>query len=303
MEIRHLRYFVVAAEEENFHRAAERLHVTQPALSRRIRDLEQALGVDLFERRNKRVSLTAAGHAYREDISAVLGALDKARSRARSMAAGESGSLVLGINDSVIRNPLVPRALRAFSIRYPDVELKLETAARPSLVDAVLGGGLDAAFVYSRPPGERALAFVRIASDRYVLALPGGHPLATVDRIRLQDLRGEQCLWMRREIAPALHDRLIAACQAGGLTPRIVQYAASEATRLQLVAAGMGFTFVTATMQPVPAGVTMRPLADLDLTLDLDLIWRGDANSPVLGRFIDLVRGLGEVPAAAPGLA
>lgn len=302
MELRHLRYFVAAAEEENFHRASERLHVTQPALSRRIRDLEAELDVALFERKQRRVTLTDAGRAYFEDAKHTLQMLDQAADRARRVAQGESGNLSIGINDSVVRHPIVPRALQTFAERFRDVGLKLDSRVRPSMVEAVVQGHLDAAFLYSRPATDPALEHVAIASDRYLIALPSKHPLAERSDLRLANLQGEDFLWLRRETAPSLHDEVIAACRAGGLTPRITQHVTSEGTRLQLVAAGMGLTFVTSSWHEEMPGVVIRPIIDFDATLHLDLAWRRDKETPVLRRFVEVVVELTKAePPERPG--
>src|SRR6185369_11515554 len=236
MELRHIRYFVAAAEEENFHRAAERLCVVTPALSRRIHDLEDELGVQLFERQQKRVKLSPMGRVFLEQARRILAEVDRAMAQMRLMGAGEAGSLHIGLNETVVRHALVTSAFREFRTQYPGVELKLGPIPSSKLVEAVLSGHVDAAFIYTRPP-EGPVDYLRIETDDFFLALPSTHPLAARAELRLADLKDEKFLWMERESAPGVYDRMIAACQAGGLTPNIVQQVLSENTRLHLVSA------------------------------------------------------------------
>lgn len=300
MELRHLRYFLVAAEEENFNRAAERLRIAQPALSRRIHDLEQELGVPLFERRQKRVRLTSIGRAYYEDVRRIVLDLDRAGARSRRMARGEAGTLSLGVNHTVLRIGIVSSAVQAFYANHPDVELRLDPLKRPHLVDAVLEGHVDAAFLFTRPPDSPLLEHIEISRDEFVLALPKAHPLAARKEVRLADLSGEDFLWLKRENAPTIYDQLVAACAAGSLAPRIVQHITSESTRLHLVSAGMGVTFVTSSFRDyAPDTVMTRTVADFNVPLHLDLAWRRDNRSLLLDHFIDIMKS--RVAAGTPG--
>jgi DNA-binding transcriptional LysR family regulator len=298
MELRHLRYFAVAAEEENFHRAAERLHVTQSALSRRIHDLEVELGVQLFDRGQKRVRLSAVGRAYYDDTTRILKDIESANARSRRVAKGELGVLTLALNDTVVRHTIVSQAFHAFRSAYRDVELKLDPTPWASLVDALTSGNVDAAFLYTRPADSPLFDYIPIATDEFLLALPSSHPLAQRAELRLADLSGEPFLWQPREPMPYIHDRLIAACQAGGLTPRIVQHLMSESARLHLVSVGMGFTFVTSSFRNYSVeNVVTRPLADLSLPLTLELCWRRDNRPLILDNFIQTLKALTEAEA------
>jgi DNA-binding transcriptional LysR family regulator len=292
MELRHLRYFLIAAEEENFHRAAERLHVAQPALSRRIRDLETELGVDLFIRHQKRVRLSPVGRAYYEDAKRMLNELEQAGKRAVRAAKGELGTLSIALNDSVVRNPVIAQSLNLFAKNFQGIQLKLDPMGATSLVDSVLEEKVDAAFVYSRPVDNNLLDHIEIATDEYVVAFPRGHALEKLKHIQIDNLRDEKFLWIPRAIAPKLHDRMISAFQSRGITPNIVQYAASESTRLHLVSAGMGITLVTASIEGNIPNVLTRPVEGLSIELMLDFVWRKDRRSPILDRFIEVIHTL-----------
>jgi DNA-binding transcriptional LysR family regulator len=173
------------------------------------------------------------------------------------------------------------------------VELMLGPIPNTKLVEAVVGGRVDAAFIYTRPEDDAALDYVQIETDDFFLALPAGHALARHAELRLADLKDQGFLWMARDSAPGVYDRMIAACQAGGLTPRIVQHVLSENTRLHLVAAGMGLTFVTSAFTNyLPEAVVARRVLDFSVPLALELVWQKRAESPALRSFIETVKAL-----------
>ena len=290
MEIRQLRYFVLAAQEENFNRAAQRLHISQPALSRRIRDLESELGVALFERDHKRVHLTAAGRCLCEDALAILRNIDHAALKCRHVSSGQAGELKIAFPESVVRHGVVAAAFREFRSRHPLVNLQLTTMAPSSGTEAVRKGEVDAAFVYRGPEGDAGLLRLEIAVDEWLLAVPPSHPLARKPTVCLADLENEPFVWTRRDVDAGMHDRLLGACHAGGLRPRIIQHTVNESTRLSLVTAGMGVTFVISSIDSATA--VIRKVADLSVPLHVELIRQRRAGSPQVARFTALVEEL-----------
>jgi DNA-binding transcriptional LysR family regulator len=295
MELRNLRYFVAAAEEESFVLAAERLHVAPSALSRRIRDLEVEIGVDLFERRARRTVLTSAGRAYFDDAKKLLFELSRATDRSKRIAKGEIGTLVVGFTSTALRHSVVRTAFQVLTENFADIELRLELITPPTAAASVIGRSVDAAFLYSRPVDSPLLDSIQVASDEFVLAMPRSHPMATRTELRLADLNGEAFLWIWRDSAPNLYDRLVGACLTGGLTLRIVQRITSEDSRLQLVSAGMGLTFATSKFPAyVPENVVIKPVLDFSMPMKLELAWRRNCRSRVLDRFIEVVRKMKE---------
>lgn len=290
VELRHLRYFIAAAEEENFHRAAERLHISQPALSRRIRDLEDELGFDLFQRGLKRVHLSRAGRAFLESVRRSMADLDKARVDGARIAKGQSGTLNVGFFESlIVRYPSVARSFREFRSGYPEVELRLNAIEPAHGLDALRRGEIDAAFLFDiRLEGDELRTHF-IASETWILAVPAAHPLAVRPAVRLADLGEVPFIWSRRELAPPLYDDLISRCRDAGITPNIIQSAGSESTKVHLVAAGMGVSFVLSGARPADE-VVFRKVDDLDTIVRADLVWRHDKVSAQLANFVDLVR-------------
>jgi DNA-binding transcriptional LysR family regulator len=290
LELRHLRYFLIAAQEENFHRAAKHLCVTPSSLSRRIHDLEVELGVALFERHQRRVYLTPAGRAYLDEVVRLIDMLDAANLRAKRVADGEIGALTLAVNDTVMRHDVVTHALNRFSSRYPSVELRLEPLTGPSLSEALVKRRADAAFLYTRPRDDPSFDFIPVTTDKLLLAMPSSHRLVKKAKLRLAEFKDDAFLWIPRASVPLIYDSLLAACRAGGLTPRITQTLMSESARVQLVSAGMGITFVFSSFTSyVRDKVVLRPVEDLSLTMTLELAWlRGNRSAP-LRHFIQTI--------------
>jgi DNA-binding transcriptional LysR family regulator len=299
MELRHLRYFVQVAEEQHYGRAAERLRVAQPALSRQIRDLEEEVGFKLFDRLPRGVKISAAGTSFLADARRVLHEVDEAAARAKRVAEGRSGTLRVGFVESVSWHGIVPDSFREFRERQPDAELQLEPSSSQEQTAAVQSGRLDAGFVFTIAHIGRELAQLPVASLDLMLAVPRGHPLTEAKRVRLRDLGNTCFVWFPRRESPAFYDRLLHECFRGGLkSPHVVQEAVNEATILSLVSCRMGVAFVSsATRWRCPESVVVLPVTDLTLPLPLALIWRKDNTSPLLAKFVADVRRLPEVKA------
>jgi DNA-binding transcriptional LysR family regulator len=274
MELRHLRYFVGAAEEQHFGRAAERLHVAQPALSRQIQDLEKEIGFLLFDRLPRGVRLSAAGTQFLGDARRILQDVDEAKRRAERIALGKAGTLRIGIATALSWHGMVVNSFREFRRRQPDVELMVHHLLSVHQVDAVVSGRLDAGFAATITPWHKDLAHRQFAQERLLLAVPKGHPLTRRKRILLRDLRDLPFVWFQRWANPALYDDLMQACARGGLSaPRIVQEATDRDTQLGLVQCRIGITWQTESIRwHCPRGIVLLPVADMNLRVPYNLI-------------------------------
>ena len=292
MELRHLRYFIAAGEEQHFGRAANRLHVVQPALSRQIRDLERELGFLLFDRLPRGVRLSAAGTLFLNDARRILQDVDEAKRRAERMALGQAGTLRIGVATAVSWHGLVVNALREFRRRHPDVELVVHHLVSVHQVEAVLSDRLDAGLVAAVTPWDKELEHRQFALDRMVLAVPKGHPLTKRERIRLRDLRNVPFTWFHRWVNPAFFDQMMAACARGGLSaPRVVQEATDRDTVLGLVQCGIGIAWITeSTRWHCPKGIALLPVVDMNVRLPFNVIWKKSNSSPVLQKFLARVQ-------------
>jgi DNA-binding transcriptional LysR family regulator len=301
MELRHLRYFVHVAEEQHYGRAAERLRIAQPALSRQIQNLEEEIGFKLFDRLPRGVKLSAAGKSFLTDARRILHEVNEAAARAKRVASGQSGTLRVGFVESVSWHGVVPDSFREFRERQPGVELQLKPASSMEQTEAVHSGRLDAGFVFTIASVGRELAQLPVASLSLMLAAPKGHPLTKFRKLRLRDLNDAAFVWFPRRESPAYYDRLMHECFRGGLkSPHVVQEAVNEATILSLVSCRLGVAFVSsATRWRCPESVVVLPVMDLTLPLPLALIWRKDNLAPMLSKFVADVRQLPEVEAFA----
>lgn len=292
MELRHLRYFLAVGEEQHYGRAARRLRVAQPALSRQIQDLEEEIGFQLFERLPRGVKLSAAGQLFLGDARRILQDVNEAAARAARVARGQSGTLRVGFTEMASWQGVVPQSFRRFREMQPDAELQLQPS--PSLVqlEAIRSGRLDAGFVFNMPKADPELNGLPVAMPRIELAVPRGHSLTKLKQVRLRDLASASFVWFSRNESPAVYDRLVHECFRGGLnSPHIVQEGKDEATVLSLVATGLGVGWVLETARlRCPKSVVILSVVDLDLPQPLSLGWRKDNQSPLLAKFVADVR-------------
>jgi DNA-binding transcriptional LysR family regulator len=293
MELRQLSSFVVVAEEMNMGRAARRLHISQPPLSRRIRQLEEDLKVALFERRHQRLHLTVAGREFLTEARAVLRQTEHARRTAERAARGEVGRVDVGCVESAIASGILPRVVARYRRAYPGVECHLVEATSLRQVDALRQLRLDVGFVHSSPPEVQGLSFQSIRPGRLVVALAKDHPLARRRYLALSALAGTPILLWEREVSPARYDAVLAALRATGRQVEIVQHATLLQTLVALAGAGLGAAVIPdAYVTDRYDGVVYRSVPDLAIRMDLDIVWRSGDQSPALLGFMNLVRRL-----------
>jgi DNA-binding transcriptional LysR family regulator len=303
MELRHLRYFVAVGEEQHYGRASRRLRVAQPALSRQIQDLEAEVGFKLFQRLPRGVKLSAAGKLFLQDARRILREVNEAAERAGRVARGRSGTLRVGFTENASWRGVVPESFRRFRELHPDADLELQPAASLEQLEALRTGRLDAGFIFNMPRGDPDFDRLPVATQQIELAVPKGHPLTKLKKLRLRDLTEARFVWFPRRESPALYDRLMHACFRGGLkSPRIVQEGLNEATILSLVSTGLGVGWVLGSARwRCPESVVIVSVVDLKLLQPLALGWRRDNFSPLLAGFIADVRRLPEVRALQEG--
>lgn len=291
MDLRRLRYFATAAEEENFHRAAARLHVAQPALSKQIALLEAELGCQLFVRAKGRVRLSSLGRMLLDDARRILADVDRATERVRQAVAGQIGVLRVGFRETAGRSETVSRSFSHFRKSHPAAELRLHQMTSPAQCAALRAGELDAGFIYLSPEHDHGLERIDVAVDRFYLAVHRTHPLAGAAQIGLRDLEEESFIWLARSRRAYYSDTLLRTCVAGGLAPRIIQEVDSEATALNLVAVGMGASFIVAPDAISPnANVSFKPVMELDDVLTLALVWPAGVDAPLTLSFVETVQ-------------
>ena len=292
MELRQVRYFVAVAEELHFGRAAKRVHVAQPALSKQVMNLERELGARLLERRGRKVELTEAGRVFLERALVILEGVAEAELATARAGSGEMGRLTVGFTGMALYG-VAPRIVKAFGERHPGVDLALREMRTPAMTEALLGKRLDVGFLH--PPVGAAgetLAFEGVTSEPLIAALPEGHALCELPEVPLGRLAEERFVIVPRDEGPELHDRIMGTCHASGLSPSVAnRNAPSQTTALGLVAAGVGVSLVWESMRNLGrSGVVYRPLAGQTPRLETALAWRSDDPSPILAAFLALAR-------------
>jgi DNA-binding transcriptional LysR family regulator len=293
MELRHLRYFIVVAEELNFTRAAERLHIAQPPLSQQIQALEAELGVQLFERKKRPLQLTPAGQVLLTEARLVFATVERAIISTKRASRGEIGRLVVGANSS-IANSVLPDILRVFRSRFGDVELVLRELTSFQQIQELRSRQIDVGF--DRLPNENEnesdLSFLPILQESLVIALPEQHPLAVKSQIPLKALADEPFVLPPPDLVPS-YSQIIDLCQQVGFTPKVVQQATWMITVLSLVAGGVGIALLPANAQNlVRKGVVYREIQGENLTRQLAVIWRRDDSSIILREFIAVTKDI-----------
>ena len=278
MELRHLRYFVAAAEQENVSRAAAKLHVSQPGISRQIHDLEEEIGFPLFERFAKALKLTDAGRKFLEEARAVLQRADEAVKNARAVAAGAGGEIHVGYAPSLTIQ-ILPRALRAFQSKFPRTRVSLYDSSTEEMLTGLRAGKLQVALMV-RPSRKmlRGLQFQELARYPIYAALPPRHPLAASKSVGFEQLAKEPLIAYSRGDYPEYHEMLdelfgknkpliaeehdgvtsiIAAVESGrgvALVPQCVESLAG--LRIKLVP-------LDPTPQPIPVGAAWKDSAGI----------------------------------------
>jgi DNA-binding transcriptional LysR family regulator len=255
-----LRAFVAVAEELHFGRAALRLDISQPQVSRRVRSLEDALGVELFVRTARRTTLTDAGEMLLLDAREALAGFDRLRARARVVRSGRGGRVAVGFLWSTLSG-FLPQLVAAAAERHREIELSVSQLAFLEILPALRRGDVD--LVIGRPVREESeIIEETLREEPSALAIPERHRFAAQETVCLAQLDGEPMIALNRALVPRAYDALIAAARERGMEPRIVQHARSAGEALALVSAGIGvYRIASSAVAPHP-GVTYRQLED-----------------------------------------
>ncbi len=297
MELRHLRYFVAVAEELHFGRAAQRLHIVQPALSKQIASLEAELGIQLFNRTKRRVTITDAGRALYEEVRVILQRIDRAVETAQMTASGQVGSLDIGFIGPAMWSVL-PKLLAGHHKRVPDVRFRLAELSSAAQLASLRDGALDAGFVRLPLRDDDQIELTVIHREPFVVTLPERHRAARADAVDLSELAAEPFIFVPRRVEPGFYDRCIALCQSYGFSPNIVEEGTGPTAICGMVATGLGITLSPASILNAPwPGVVFRELDRPGLELELALATRRDEPSAALRGFVQTVD---ELAAAAP---
>lgn len=299
MELRQLRYFVAAAEEEHFGRAAARVHISQPPLSQQIQALEAELGVELFERVGRGVRLTRAGAEFLLHARDVLRQSERAAQMAQRAARGEIGKVAIGFVGSLAFT-YVPWLIREFRSRYPDIGLSLHELTIAQQTDWFADRRLQIGLL--RPPLDvPGVEMETILREPFALAIPSQHRLAALDPVPVSSLRDEPLIMLPRLVGLRYYSQVLGMCHRAGFSPMVIHEIGHLPTAVSLVGAGVGLTVVPESLTTLKLpGVTFRAIAGSSEMAETALCWRRESLLPAVDRFLDLARQL--VAAGLSGL-
>ncbi|WP_314187382.1 LysR substrate-binding domain-containing protein [Paracoccus yeei] len=289
MALRRMRYFLAVAEELHFGRAATRLDIAQPPLSRQIAALEADLGVQLFDRSRSQIRLTQAGLVFQEHARRILASLDAAWRETRLVGAGGAGRLRIAFVGSASHGVL-PTLIKSYRSFYPDVELALSALNNAELQLALISREIDVAV--ARPElKDEEFRSEPLCRERLILALPDNSPLAALPEVPFADLAGQTFVLYPRRPRPSYADVVLGICEREGFTPGRLELTQDFQSAISLVSVGVGLSVVPESVaQTTRPGVTYRPYAGYNPGTGLTVHARLDNRSPQVMNFLEVTR-------------
>lgn len=290
MELRHLKYFLAVAETQNIRLAAQKVHVTQPAISRKIKELETELGVLLFDRLPKGLRLNRAGKIYQKQLGAVIRQIDDANERVRQFSHTEYGSLALGAHDFVLWEGQINQCINQFRHDNHDVELEVYSDTPIVLQKRLELDQIDGAFLYHFAELSSEYSVQPIAQDKLVLAYPATWEKTITPSTSIEELNLLPSIRLPRSVDPYYYDWQENLFNAIGWAPEVTQWAHGESTMLGLVAAGNGVAIVNERHFSRPSNkLCYTPLDVLPHTSPLSFVYKNTSDNPALMEFLQLL--------------
>ncbi|WP_314251709.1 LysR substrate-binding domain-containing protein [Eikenella halliae] len=289
--IRHLWMFLAVAEEEHFGRAAERLNMSQPPLTEHIKQLEQALGMVLFERSRRGTKLTAAGYSILPAVRKFAEQMQRLQTTVQEIAAGHSGILHIGAI-TVALLEVVPPLIEHIHRHYPALTVRVREIDSGDAEPLLQAGDIDLAFARLEIPWDSTIRLHTLRREQLAVVLPKSHPFAGRESIGLKDLACESFVMFERAVSPDSFDALIAACQCAGFVPNILHEVRTIALQVAFAGCGQGVALVpVSSARYLPGNAVLRPLDDDIWINSVVLAWHEGQHDPLLENVLDLVRG------------
>lgn len=288
IELRHLRYFLAVAEELHFRRAAERLFISQPGLSRQIAQLEDLLGVTLLHRDKKRVSLTPAGEFLKSECEQLFIHLERSYQQVGLIGEGRSGEIRVGFLGSAMQQ-VIPELLLGLKAQFPDIKTSLEEMSNQAQVAAIKKEQLDIGFVrlQSVPQG---LELRPVHQDTFSLVLPKGHAGAGTRSPRIEDFSSEDFILFGQDYSQYYYDTVMGICEQAGFQPKVSHRSVHAQTIFKLVENGLGISIVpTSLQQGFDMAVEFIELRDIPQRAILSVVWKKAHRNPVLDHCLSLL--------------
>ena len=290
--LRQLRYFSVLAEELHFGKAASRLGITQPSLTRQIQSLEKTVGTPLVERTQRAVALTPAGVAFADRARITIEHHERSIEMARNVSTRRAESLAIGFECCAPYHDF-PEVVKRFMTRYPRVRFSSFAMTAGEQAEALARSRIDAAFLHPPLPEDPTLRFERVGEEAFVVAMPSSHRLASRKRVPCSQLAKEKFVLYPRSLAPGCHDAVLQICRAGGFTPEVVHESNDISVSLGLIpVSGLVTLFPECVRKRRAPGVAFRELEGSVTTVTCGFLRRARDPNPAVGRFLSMWREL-----------
>jgi DNA-binding transcriptional LysR family regulator len=288
MELRHLHYFKAVSEELNFRKAADRLFISQPGLSRQIRQLEEELSVTLFDRDQRNVSLTAAGSYLKAEVDFLLNHLETIKGQLNQIQAGKIGELRIGFLGSA-SNQIIPRLMSKLNANQPLISVTLEELSNSLQVAMVQNDKLDLGFVrLNSVPDE--LEMKAIARDTFSMVVPKNHPVRQSDFVSMNQFKDESFVLFSSDYSNFYYDQIMGICRDAGFSPKIQHKSVHALTIFKLVENGLGVSIVPTSIQEgYEINVRFMEIPFIPQFTELVVIWKAGNRNPVLKQVLELL--------------
>jgi DNA-binding transcriptional LysR family regulator len=288
IELRHLEYFRAVAEELNFGRAAERLFISQPGLSRQIKQMEEILQVQLFERTKRKVELTAAGQYLKSEVDYIFNHLELTKTQLKEIASGNIGELRIGFLGSAAHTVL-PELLVKISTAFPGIRSSLEELSNTTQIEMLEKDALDLGFVrLARVP--EPLQMKEVHQDTFSVVLPLNHPLANGNFKNVGQLKEENFILFSHDYSSIYYDKIMSICEDKGFTPNITHKSVHALTIFKLVEAGLGVAIVPTSLQyGYELKVKFMELDKIRQKTELYVVWKKGNRNPAVERVLKLI--------------
>ena len=288
IELRHLKYFKAVAEELNYHKAAEKLFISQPGLSRQINQMEELLNTKLFERSKRKVALTNAGSYLLEEVDGILIKLESTYKQLALVDKGESGELRIGLLGSAMQQ-VVPEFLLKLTDRFPSVHASVDEMSNGAQIEGIKQGKLDIGFVrLAKVP--KPLKMQSVVQDTFSLVLPANHPLNTKSFKNIKQLENEHFILFSSDYSPIYYDKIMSIFEDQGFSPQISHKSVHALTIFKLVECGLGVAIIPTSLQEgFDLGIKFIEMKEIRQRTTLSAVWSEENRNPILRNALDLI--------------
>ena len=285
--LRHYKYFLAVAEELHFKKAADKLFISQPGLSKQIKEMEEALGFKLFERNNRNVVLTAAGKYLKEEITLLLNDNERILRHAQHIATGNEGEIHLGYVGSAMQT-IIPKLLIRFRKKYPSIHFSLQEMDNNRQINDLLGNKIDIGFVRLNEV-PKALSLRPVFDETFSLVLPRNHALNSRNFTSLNQLKEEQFIFFEKAYSPSYHEKVMSMFEDCGFSPTISHTSVHATTIYRLVENSFGVAIVPSSLKlGYNMNIKFIELKNVPQRAVLSLAWNKENRNPMLGHFLDV---------------